>query len=202
MQHLRHRHPVRRNDNGRQDLVQDFRDLRRQVEIDRRAQQLRAVQNQIDAAGDRHLLGDGFERAIDLRDDVLAGFLDDAIAFAEFTARFVHPILVFALLGADLFRRHLCSVANEGLTDIAQGDLLPLRIFVQLLPPCAQFLVGGLIGDGQAQDVGNRQDADDRGGRRCALGDIGDVRHGRHRHLQLRWRRLLVFGPAKSGGRA
>ena len=55
----------------------------RHVEVGGRAEDLRAVQHQVDAAADRHLLRHQLDGAVDLRHHVLAGLLDDPVALAE-----------------------------------------------------------------------------------------------------------------------
>ena len=79
-----------------------------QVEIVGRAEDLRAVQHQVDAAADRHLLRHQLDGAVDLRHHVLAGLLDDPIALAEHAARFGDAVLQFLLAVADLLRLTAC----------------------------------------------------------------------------------------------
>ena len=90
-----------------QHLVEVLDHLRRQVELAGRAEDLRAVQHQVDAAADRHLLRHQFHRAVDLRHHVLAGLLDDAVPLAELAPRLGDAVLQLLLARADLLGRQL-----------------------------------------------------------------------------------------------
>ena len=181
--HRQRRYAIRRNDDAGQRLVQHLGDRGGQVEIGGGAEDLRAVEHQVDAAGQRDLLGHLLHGAVDLHHDVLAGFLDDPVTLAEAALGLGGAILDFLFLGADLLRRQLGAFGGEGLAQIAQRGLFLLGVLVQLLAAGVQFLVGRLIGGGDPQHVGNRQDADDGGRGGLAFGNRRDFR--RRRKLDL-----------------
>ena len=106
--HVEHRDPVGGDDNRGLHLVQLGHHLRRDVVIRQIERRLRAVQHQVHAAGGRDLLHHQAQRPLDLRQRVLAGLLDDAVAFGEFAPRGGDAVLQLALLAADLLGATSC----------------------------------------------------------------------------------------------
>ena len=150
---------------------------------------LGAVQHQVDAAADRHLLRHHFDRPVDLRHHILAGLLDDAVALAEHAARLGDPVLQFLFTRTDLLRRELGAVVGQGLTQITQRNLLLLRVLIQLLAPRDELLVRLLEGAGGPHHVRHRQHADNGGRRGRAFRERGHL--GRWRELDLNLRAAL-----------
>ena len=119
--------------------------------------------------------------------DVLAGFLDDPVALAEAALSLGGAILDF------LFRVRICSgvslarsLANAWPSSRNAACSFWASSF-SFWPRGVQFLVGRLVGGGDPQHVGHRQNSDDGGRGRRSLRNRRNFR----RRRQLDLERLL-----------
>lgn len=151
--HVNGRNAIGRDHHLCEHLVKIIDHSHRHIEIVGGPEHLSPVQHQVDATADRHLLRHQFDRTVDLGHHVLAGFLHDAVPLAERAARRGDAVLEILLARADLFRCELGSVSGECLAEVAECDLLLLRVLVQFLAPGEEFLVGLLICRGGTQHV-------------------------------------------------